>query len=252
MGDRLRVGLAGDDEAHRILAEHLADAATRSVKDLDQLREFVGDGRGGRLLRTGARPPREVMPSGRPRYRSQRLGPLPRGFAAVFIELTQTLAEVTDFALVLVDEDGDDTREDAARLAAAHLFDRGFVQIAFGVCNPIAEAWFVGLLAPSRPARVRALSASLGFNVDRDPHKLASKPGNARHHAKRALHFLLDSKGIDPDKYPSTTPKAAETENELASIDIDHAHLSRLDACGLAGFFRQLVAVYVPAVASRG
>ena len=40
----IRVALAGDDEAHRLLMERLADVATPDLEELDERRKFVGDG----------------------------------------------------------------------------------------------------------------------------------------------------------------------------------------------------------------
>lgn len=249
MPDRpVRVGLAGDDQAHRLLMENLADAATPGLDDLENRRKFVGDGRGGAYLKTGTRPPRDTAPSGRPRYRSQRSGSTSLGYGAMLVEVAQDLAHRVDVVLVLVDEDGHPERIREVAAALVHLQERGLRRVALGVCNPIAEAWLVALLAPSRPRRLHMLASELGFDVTRHPHKLTSKPGTARHHGKRALHFVLDEASDVIMAYPAETPKVRVTEPNIALIEVDPKMVAELKECGLAMFFCQLLEVYAPMV----
>lgn len=246
----VRVALAGDEQAHRLLMEHLADAATPDVGDLERRRQFVGDGRGGAFLNTGKRPPAEAAPSGRPLYRSQRVGARPLGHAAVFVESVKALAPWSDVALVLVDEDGVAGRAKAAAEARAHLAELGLPTAILGVCDPIAEAWLIALIAPSRPRPAGALAKALTFDPSRHPEQLNSRAGSPRH-AKRVLHYLLDHGRRELATYPEDTPKASETGPALQCSDIEHQHIARLRGCGLAAFFEELRRDYALRVLAR-
>lgn len=250
MGDgMITVALAGDDEAHRLLLEKLADASTPGIEDLHTHRRFVGDGRGGRYLKTGTRPPRTMAPSGRPRYRAQRSEDAPLGYAAVFVEAVQELMPHGDVILMLVDEDGHPERFNDVMAAQAHFQRRGVTKtVVLGVCNPIAEAWLIALLTPELSKRGRLLAKELGFDPGKHPHKLASKPKTVQHHATRALHFLLDDEYDTIMAYPADTPKAAITESVLEAVLIDVNRLVQLKDCGLAVFFEELRRVYTPMV----
>lgn len=248
MPDRpIRVALAGDDEAHRLLMERLADVATPDLDDLDARRRFVGDGQDAAFLNTSRRPARGTAPSGRPTYRSQRDGPRPLGHAAVFVESVKALAPRSDVVLVLVDEDGKAERQAAVQEARTILKRGGLQYAVLGVCSPIAEAWLVALIAPSRPQRARKLREALTFDPAVNPHKLNSKTGSPRH-AKRVLHFLLDDARRGLADCPEHTPKGSATEPALSGSTIRHPGLVRLRDCGLYGFFEQLQHVYAPTV----
>lgn len=245
---RLRVGLVGDDEAHRVLLEKLADQSTEDLQDLDHRRVFVGDGRGQKLLRLGQRPQQDRAPSGRPRYHAQRAGTQPLGYAAVLIEAAQALARLADVVLMLADEDGVAGRPAEAARAKEVLASRQLQDVVIGVTNPIAEAWLVALLASDRPDRASALQKALGFDAGRHPEQLCRAPTNAPRHAKRALNFLLDKGKRGLKDHSADTPKASLTEPALSAAVLDPKQLMALRACGLATFYEELTRVYAPRV----
>ncbi len=245
MGDApVRVGIAGDDQAHRHLIQCLADAAASSVPDLEGARTWTGGGAHA-FLRTGMRPAAETAPSGRPRYRSQRHQGEPLGFAAVFVETVVALGPDADVVMVLADEDGDGSRPGSIEVAHRALDARGAKPPALGICNPTGEAWVIGLVAPSRSERAKRLDATLKKPVSTRPERLASKPGTAEHHVKRALRFLLDDANKHPKDYPSTTLKSDVIAHALGGV-IDPACAKSLTGCGLAVFWDQLASVYAP------
>lgn len=248
MAERVRVGLAGDDHAHRILAQRLADLATSHVPNLDERRVFVGDGAGRAFLSTVTAD--HPAPGGRPRYKRALYQGKPLGYAQVFLDRARALGPVADVALVLVDEDGDGGR--TASLAIAYdVLAGGHAAAAaiFGVCNPCAEGWFVGLIGPSRPQRLKRLDSELGIKAASQPEKLTQKPTTAPKHAKRALHFLLDDEHDDVMRYSAETPKAKFTEPALAEAMVTRAMVQALDGCGMAAFLDRLVTVYAARVA---
>ena len=165
----------------------------------------------------------------------------------MFVESVKALAPKADVVLVLVDEDGKAERATAVPAARVHLEGLGLNRAVLGVCNPIAEAWLVALIAPSRPQPARKLTQALSFNPATHPERLNSKAGSPRH-AKRALHFLLDDGREELADYPEYTPKASATGPELSYSDIGYQNILRLRDCGLAGFFEQLQRRYAPAV----
>lgn len=232
------VGLAGDDEAHRILIQRLADHVVAPAGELEACRRW------GTFLKTGTRPARARAPSGRPVYRNQRREGAPRGYAQVFVEVVEQLATESDVAIVLVDEDGDETRVQAAATAADILAER--LPAVFGICTPCAEGWLVALIGPSRPTRLRELESALKKKVTSHPEQLTSSPTTAPHNAKRALHFLLDDEHDDVMRYPATTPRLVHTEPALAAAALDPHRLRRLESCGLTAFYLALEFVYAP------
>lgn len=244
----VRVGLAGDDEAHRILLQRLADDATPEVPDLEGRRSWVGDGTGRRFLSTTNRPARQIAESGRPEYRSQRHGAEPRGHAAVFVDAVKHFIGRADITLVLVDEDGDGTRVDAAQQAASTTAGRGGPPAVLGVCNPCAEGWLVTMIGQARPGRLQRLERALKLDLRRHPERLTSPPPTSPKHAKRALHFLLDEEHDDPKRYPATTPKVTVTEPALAEAAGEGQTWVALRECGLGPFFAELCAAYAPLV----
>lgn len=242
----VRVGLAGDDEAHRILLQRLADDSTLDLPDIQGRRSWVGDDAGQSFLSTGQRPRRPVAPSGRPVYRSQRYGDAPRGYAAVFVEAVQKIGGRADVTLVLVDEDGDSTRVHAAAMAASILANSGGPPTVLGVCNPCAEGWLVGMIGRARPERLARLETALATRLANHPERLTSKPATSAKNAKRALHFLLDDEHQDPMRYPANTPPKELTEPALGEAAGNPRAWASLRGCGLSAFFEQLCANYAP------
>ena len=232
----VEIALAGDDQAHRVLMERLADAVLGDGEHLEEQRRFVGDAAGRRILPLTRRPARERAPSGRLVHRNQRLGTEPLGYAAVLVEAATDLASQADVVLVLADEDGDRGRKDHLPRARAALHARGLSRIALGICDPIAEAWLVALLAKDRTQRAHALSRALGIDVSRQPERLSSRPPDHRRHAKRALAFLLAHRGDDIMAFPAETPGSDETDPALAMVSLSLEALCALDGCGLADF----------------
>ncbi|MES2638729.1 MAG: hypothetical protein V4850_04585 [Myxococcota bacterium] len=265
---RLRVGIAGEDSAHRLLIRWLADGATRhrlhsthatwpEPDGLDDARIFVGLEPDTDFFDTSdatARVRALAVPSGRPFYRSRRLGGAPMEDAAVFSDtllLFQWAKQPVDALIVLADADADPGRRDAAERAMAVATPDAIVAI-FGVCGPIAEAWLVALVgagAAYRPRRTQ-LKAQLRFDPVTEPDRLTGQPRTAAHHAKRALAFLLDESYDEVLRYPADTPPQAVTAPALAAARFDVAQLSSLDGTGLAQFSGVLLARYAPAVTS--
>ncbi len=249
MADRpVRVGLAGDDEAHRILMQRLADEATTDVRDRDARRRWVRHDNDATFLQTGKRPAPETVPSGRQPYRSQRFDGKPLGYATVFVEAAEALHACSDIALVLVDEDGKESRVPSAIVAREYLrrFDKA-PPVVFGVCDPCAEGWLVALIGPTRPKRLAALSSSAKVKLPSQTEHLTSHGDNTKN-AKRGLHFLLDDRRKKVSDYPISTPGVDDTEPVLAASPTAPAHLKSLTGCGLASFYQQLVDVYAPMV----
>lgn len=244
----VRVGLAGNDEAHRILLQRLADDYTPDVPDLERRRTWVGDAAGRAFLNTGKRPPRRNAPSGRPEYRSQRHGAEPRGAASVFVEAVQQFAGRADITLVLMDEDGDTSRVGAAETATSIIARRGGPKAVLGVCNPCAEGWLVAMIGRARPARLQSLERALNTGLATHPERLTSTPPTSPRNAKRALHFLLDEEPDDPKRYPATTPEVAVTEPALSEAAGEGRKWVALRGCGLGPFFEELCSKYAPLV----
>ncbi len=244
---KVRVGLAGDDEAHRILLEKLADHALGG--DRLERRDFVGSRHGHRYLSTIKHVAAKQPPSGRKLYRSSRIEGEAAGYALTLIAAAQDFRDRAEAVLVLVDEDGKASRAHDARLAAKTLTDRGLPTIA-GVCNPCAEGWLVALIGPSRPVRLRALETALGKKVGSRPEQLCNQPSAAKHHAKRALRFLVDDADREVSKYSAETQKFHETSPHLDVADLSALQLHHLTGCGLADFWAGLQSVYLPRFAS--
>lgn len=246
----VRVAIVGDDEAHRILAEHLADEVSAGVSELASRRRFVGDGKRARFYKIGARPPKPRGPGGRPEYRAQRSAGAPAGYAAVLVEAVREVVAEADVVLVLADEDGEGDRMNAPGRCGALLGDLRR-RVVVGVCNPVAEAWFIAFVADTHPDRAAQLDRQAGRPASRRPHLLCSRPSTALHHAKRALRFLRgDAETLSACS--AVTLHADELEALLVNHSAPLGSLRELGECGLGGFIEALETTYVPRLLAPG
>ncbi len=263
----LRVRKAGDDAAHDLLLTVLGDATLRELHgegaDLDRLRVWSPDPETGRswsaIRGATARLRARQAPSGRPFYRSRRLGAEPEGAATELLDavvLAESEASPPDLLLILLDEDGEPERHRAAERVKEHLASRRAPRITVvlpGVCEPTAEGWLIPLLAQSprlRP-RIQDLHRALGFDPAAEPHRLSTRPKDARHHAKRVARAVLDPDRRPLEAQPATTPSSQESAQVLAALALDLAPLRGLDRCGLAPFLSQLREHYTKMVAAN-
>lgn len=244
----VRVGLAGEDEAHRILLQRLADEAACDVPTLEKRRQWVGAEDGSPYFKTSRK--RKIADSGRPTYRAQRIEGEPVGFGSVFLDIFKEFGLRADIVLVLVDEDGDPKRAKAAHQAMEYLRRGSRRPAVFGVCNPTAEAWIVGVVGPERTSRAQALKRELGFDAVRNPHQLCSQPATDPRHAKRAANFLLNENHRSLRDAPACTPERQDTEEAVLGAAVTRDHLGHLVKCGLTPFLDRLREHYVPLVSA--
>lgn len=245
----LRVAIIGEDEAHRVLCEYLADGVCGGLEGLGDRRRFLRDRDRG-YFKLGKRPPVPRGPGGRPAYSSQRSRGRPAGYAGVLFDAVREVRAEVDVILVLADEDGERDRMEAPARCAEH-FRQSPETVVVGVCNPVAEAWFVALVAPGRQRRAQELRAQLGQPVVAQPELLCSKPLDAKRHAKRALRFLLEEE-TEVVACKATTLKAHELRDALQGGPLDVEWARAFAGCGLGEFVARLQEHYLPRVSERG
>lgn len=278
MDSRLKIGIAGDDCAHALLATWLADQATCTfirekglvwpeVDNLDQVRVWVAlseitdekieeDGYIP-FMRTGHAT--ELLKSrkganGRAFYRSpQREG----GPAAKFrplmdtIKLFEMLESPPDALLVLVDEDGDSDRVKAVCDIVREHQEKAAQQdtpmlLVAATTIPTAEAWLVALIAPTKPELHKKLKDKLSFDPVQESHRLISTDKQKDHHAKRVLAFLLDEGRSN--HYPADTPKLAHTRPALEAITFLPETIIKSKDRILSEFYSALLHRYAPMI----
>lgn len=260
MNEPVRVGLAGEDQAHRLLLERLSDMVlcerlAIAPENVAPLRVFCGDPEGSSPFfpTSDATDRLRRRRQGRPLYRSRRIGAAPAG-EAFQIEDTVSCMELAphppDALLILVDEDGG---ADKARTIAEVNRDlqrrAGRIRLVLvGLCVPTAEGWLIPLIAPGLPpARMKAIRDALSFSPERTPEKLCSKPLTSPRHVKRVLNAMLSDEPPTPlDHHSAATPKGEDTSAALSAAPADLPALRRLDGCGLGDFLALLGARYLP------
>lgn len=270
MGDGIsRVALAGEDEAHRILAQAVLEQAILAAagergsgwpeaEQLDQARCWY---------RLPAAPDR----SGAPFYKTSRLdedlkqvvGPKffrvtrfegkPLGEASTLIDGYRLFAlqpDPPDAVLLLRDSDGDPERAAALPVGQRWLDMHRRVNpeapvAAFGVAEPEAEAWFIACLTPA-PERLAAARDALSFDPVRQPERLTSLSASATSDAKRALRFLAGEGIALDERVPAVALKAHELETLAA--DVCHSASQRAASCGLSRFLAEIELYIIPRV----
>ncbi len=215
--ERARIAIAGEDHAHRILAQHLTDSALLRCQrqgwpdedQLDQAREWTGyenqpDAPQVERFYRVHRLKVDIEHQFGPKYRRvPRIHGQPAGHASWFIDLYNLFSArhpTVDALIVIDDADGERSTDEDAQRAEAFVRDRNASQadparglaVAFGVATPTAEGWLLDLRG--RPNERSAHQAKCAFRADLDlppepvsvPHELIAAaitethPGRAK------------------------------------------------------------------------
>lgn len=250
----LRVGLAGDDEAHAELAERLVRGVRPPTSGTDSFELRFGPAGKRTLLRL-----KDTAPSTddrRPHYTKQRFADgLPMAYAAVPHRAAQILLnnQGHDVAVVLCDGDGDPARSTLIQRLQAEWDAQFPRQSAFGVAVPCAEAWVITLVGPQRDKERKQLRSDLGHDVVARPDHLSHAPGSLSH-PKRVVRFLLDEGRTALEDCSQGTVPLADLQSLLEEVDLSEV-LSKpmsdaLQRCGLADFYAALRRLVPPTSAS--
>jgi hypothetical protein len=258
---RILVAIAGEDQAHRVLAMRLLDEVLleRAAGDwpereqLDQARVWCGwlelpdapESERYYQFKTLDEDLRRQMPRF---FRVTRIDDQPAGEATWFISLYQLFAlrqPRPDALIGMVDTDDPDLHQAADR--AIHYVKERLgspMVLAFGLPYRDAEAWFVAGLVDV-PARLAEARRELHFDPQREPDRLTSQPNAALTDAKRVLRFLL-GEGATLQEAPSVA--APDPEGLAVRTLRDLPLLERAEATGLARFVARLRSGLAPLI----
>ncbi|MEQ1567976.1 MAG: hypothetical protein ABMA64_20220 [Myxococcota bacterium] len=261
---RALIAVAGEDEAHRVLATALVDAVILERAtgrwperdEVDHARTYCGFAESSGFYRFQQLDSdlRERWP--KKFFRVTRVEDQPAGEATWFITLYQLFSLRSAPPDVLVGlRDVDDKSLVAAADRARRYIEtlEPKMVVVFGLPYRDAEAWFVAGLTSDRLDEARQ---ELGFDPTAEPHRLTSQPNGAKTDAKRVLRFLLG----EGESLAGAPSRAAPDLDSLAERTLgDLARLERAEATGLASFIEQLrkdvvsvVLPHLPSPARRG
>jgi hypothetical protein len=257
---RILIAVAGEDQAHRVLATALIDEVVLERasggwperEQLCQARVFCGWHHSSDApepeqyyqFKTLTDDLRAQM--GRPFFGVPRIGDQPAGEATWFIRLFQLFAlrNPQPHALIGMCDTNDPKRWKEADRAIAHIRDQlhSPMVVIFGLAYRDAEAWFVAGLDSPRTADARA---ALGFDPHAEPHRLTAEPNTALTDAKRVLRFLLGEGRTLQEAHSVAAPEPmALAERTLRDL----GRLDRAEHTGLASFLARLRSEVAPLV----
>jgi hypothetical protein len=261
---RIRIAIAGEDQAHRVLATNLIDAAILErahggwpePAELSQCRVYCG------LNVPSDAPPYEHYYRfqtlhadlrahlGRKPFRVARIGDQPAGQATWFISLYQLFALAQprpDILVGMLDTDDPRLHEDAERARRYILDTHGSAMtLVFGLIYKDAEAWFVAGLTDVA-ARIAQAKQELSFDPCAEPDRLTAHPNSALTDAKRVLRFLL---GHTPTlaATPSIALSGAEADALAERTLRDLGLLASAASTGLSDFIASLRTLVAPRI----
>lgn len=261
---RIRIAIAGEDQAHRVLATRLIDAALRErahggwpdPSELSQCRVYRG------LHDLADAPthehyyPFQTLEAdlrahfGKKPFRITRIGDQPANHATWFISLYQLFALTRpppDILVGMRDTNDPRLRDDAER-ACRHIRDTlgSAMTLVFGLIYRDAEAWFVAGLTDVA-ARLALAKKELSFDPCAEPERLSAQPNSAPTDAKRVLRFLLGDTptlAATPSIALSGPDADALAERTLRDLDV----LARATTTGLGEFITSLRKLVAPQV----
>lgn len=261
---RIRIAIACEDQAHRVLATNLIDAAILEraaggwpeCAELSQCRIYCG-------LRVLPDAPayKHYYPFftldadlrahfGKQPFRVNRIGDQPANQATWFISLYQlfALAKPPPDILVGMRDTNDPRLRDDAERACRYIIDThgSAMTLVFGLIYRDAEAWFVAGLTDVA-ARIALAKQELHFDPCAKPEQLTAQPNSALTDAKRVLRFLL---GDTPTlaATPSTALSGAEADALAERTLRDLNVLARAAATGLVEFIASLRMLVAPRI----
>lgn len=261
---RIRIAIAGEDQAHRVLATRLIDAAILERADggwpepgeLSQCRIYCG------LCVPPDAPPYEHyypfftldadlrVHFGKKPFRVTRIGDQPAREATWFISLYQLFALTQPRPDILVgmrDTNDPRLRDDAERACRYIINTHGSAMtLVFGLIYRDAEAWFVAGLTDVA-TRIALAKQELSFDPCAEPERLTAQPNSALTDAKRVLRFLLSDAqtlAATPSIALSGLEADALAERSLRDLDV----LARAVSTGLGEFIASLRTLVAPRI----
>ena len=253
---RIRIAIAGEDQAHRVLATRLIDAAILERADggwpepaeLSQCRIYCG-----LCVPPDAPTCDHYYPFftldadlraqlGKKPFRVNRIGDQPANQATWFISLYQifALAQPRPEVLVGMRDTNDPRLRDDAERACHYIINTlgSAMTLSFGLIYRDAEAWFVAGLTDVA-ARIALAKQQLCFDPCAEPERLTAQPNSALTDAKRVLRFLLSDTptlAATPSIALSGPEAEALAERTLGDLDV----LARAASTGLGEFIASL------------
>ena len=261
---RLRIAIAGEDQAHRVLATNLIDAAILErarggwpePAELSQCRIYCG------LCVPDDAPtyehyyPFQTLDAdlrahfGKKPFRVTRIGDQPANQATWFISLYQLFALTQPRPDILVGmRDTNDPRlRDDAKRAYRYIIDThgSAMTLVFGLIYRDAEAWFVAGLTDVA-ARIALAKQELSFDPCAESERLTAQPNSALTDAKRVLRFLLSDTptlAATPSTALSGADAEALAERTLRDLDV----LAHAAPSGLGEFIASLRTLVAPRI----
>ncbi len=271
---RILVAIAGEDQAHRILATRLLDGVLLeragggwpSRDELDHCRVWCGwrdaddlpeherfyksksldDDLKERLAELQKPPARRFFQVG-------RIDGEPGGKALWFIRLYQLFAlrQPRPHVLICVCDTSDASLHEAAE-RARHYIQKTLgseMIVVFALPFRNAEAWFIAGLTDV-PTRRDVATKELDFDPVAEPHKLTAQPKTADTDAKRVLRFLLGEGSTLRESHSVALP-GLELDALAERTLTDLALLGQAGCTGLARFLATLRAEVAPRVLPR-
>jgi len=261
---RVRIAIACEDQAHRVLATNLVDAAILErarggwpePSELSQCRIYCG-------LNVPPDAPayEHYYPFftleadlrahfGKKPFRVNRIGDQPANQATWFISLYQlfALAQPRPNILVGMRDTNDPRLHVDAERACRYIIDMhgSAMTLAFGLIYQDAEAWFIAGLTDVA-ARIALAKQDLSFDPCAEPERLTAQPNSALTDAKRVLRFLLGDTptlAATPSIALSGPEADALAERTLRDLDV----LARSTSTGLGEFIASLRTLVAPRI----
>jgi hypothetical protein len=261
---RLRIAIACEDQAHRVLATSLIDSAILErarggwpePAELSQCRIYCGLNVPSDAPMYDHYYPFFTLEAdlrahfGKKPFRVNRIGDQPANQATWFISLYQLFALAQPRPDILVGmRDTNDLRlrGDAERACRYIIDTHGSVMIVvFGLIYQDAEAWFVAGLTDVA-ARIAQAKQELHFDPCAEPERLTAQPNSALTDAKRVLRFLLGDTptlAATPSIALSGVEADALAERTLRDLDV----LARAASTGLGEFIASLRTLVAPRI----